>query len=533
MPSIYATALTFDLPDGARLLDGIDLALGPGRHGLLGHNGAGKSTLLKLLAGQLRPTGGSVTVHGTVGYLPQAVAADPTQPVAGWLGIEPQLAALAAIEQGSVDPADFETVGSDGWDVAQRARATLDRLGLQTIELDRPAGSLSGGEAVLLALSARLLARPSVLLLDEPTNNLDTQARARLYEAVDQFAGLLVVVSHDRALLDRLDQIGELSQGHLCWYGGGFAAYREAKAAEQAAAQQAVTTAGAQVRRQRRDLAQAETKQARRDRSGRALAGRGAAGSMPKGASNWHQNRAELTAGRSRGLHQARLEAAKEELARAQAALPEHTKLAIDLPGTAVPAGRTVLELTGVRPAHTDLNLDLIIRGPERLAITGPNGIGKTSLLRVIVGQTEPTAGQAALRVPARLAPQSLDLLDDTLSVLDNVLAAAPRAAPAQVRSQVAKLGFRGRAAEQLAGTLSGGERWRANLAMLLLACPAPQLLLLDEPTNNLDLEAVDLLVQALAAFRGALLVVSHDEPFLAELDLTGRLDLARHQEPA
>jgi ATPase subunit of ABC transporter with duplicated ATPase domains len=173
----------------------------------------------------------------------------------------------------------------------------------------------------------------------------------------------------------------------------------------------------------------------------------------------------------------------------------------IDLPATAVPTGRTVLDSAG-----------LVVRGPERIALRGRNGAGKTTLLRRLAAQAQ---------VPVRHLPQRLDLLDPATSVLDNVRAVAPAATPHQVRAQLARFLLRGDRVEQQVATLSGGERFRATLACLLLAEPPPQLLLVDEPTNNLDLDSVAQLVVALRAYRGALVVASHDETFLAELALT------------
>src|SRR6185436_2945957 len=160
------------------------------------------------------------------------------------------------------------------------------------------------------------------------------------------------------------------------------------------------------------------------------------------------------------------------------------------------------------------------VRGPERIAVTGDNGSGKTTLLATVLG----TPG--AVAVPAGYLPQRLDVLDETLSVFDNVVRFAPGAAPNRVRAGLARFLFRGGRAEQVAGTLSGGERFRATLAALLLADPAPQLLLLDEPTNNLDLASYDALVSALASYRGALLVVIHDQRFLADVGVDRTLEL-------
>jgi len=517
-PSIVCTDLSYALPDGATVLDGLDLAIGPGRTGLIGVNGAGKSTLLKLIAGELRPTRGSVSVTGEVGYLPQNLPLDTGLRVEEMLGVAEVRRALRAIEEGDAGEEHFAAIGDD-WDVEERARELLDRLGLGHVELDRAVGDLSGGETVLVALSALLLRRLDVLLLDEPTNNLDLDARRRLYQAVSAWTGVLVVVSHDRALLDRVDQIAELSDGTVRWYGGNLTAYEEAVAREQEAAERAVRTAEADVRRQRRELIEAQTKLDRRAR-----AGRKAASGLPKIVMHARRRAAQVTAGKVREVHADRLAAARSRLAEAIEAVRDDDEIRIDLPETAVPAGRTVLRAAGVTNG-----IDLVIRGPERVALLGPNGAGKTTLLRRIAGELVPETGTVTVGVAAvRYLPQRLDVLDDTASVLENARRLAPAGSLNEVRSRLARFLFRGARADQLVGTLSGGERFRAALAALLCAQPAPQLLLLDEPTNNLDMASVRQLEQALAGYRGALIVASHDLPFLSAIGITRWLRVDR-----
>ncbi len=518
--SLTAAHLTFIWPDGTPVIADLDLALGPGRHGLIGRNGSGKSTLLRLLAGDLRPASGHVQADGELAYLPQDPAADPAQSVAALLGVESTLHAIAAIEAGSVDPAHFDAVGDD-WDIAERLEATLGRVGLDHLGLDRTVGSLSGGEMVLLSLTALLLRRPSILLLDEPTSNLDRRARGRLYDVVDGFAGTLVLVSHDRELLERVDDIGELRDGELRWFGGGYSDYEAAIETEQEAAARAVAAASSDVRRQQRELVEQQTKQARRDRHGRQHNR-----DLPPIVANEYKRRAEVTAGRLRGMHEDRLTEARSTLDDAEGRLRKDREIRVDLPETRVPSRRRVLVAEELRAAHGDAELDLDLRGPERVALTGPNGIGKTSLLRVLIGIDEAVHGSAEIFVPARYLPQNLRLLDPALSVVDNVRRFAPDADQTTIRSQLARFLFRGRAADHLADSLSGGERWRATLACLLLAEPAPQLLILDEPTNNLDLASARHLVEALESYEGALLVVSHDERFLDDLALDRRVDL-------
>ena len=558
--AIVCSDLSFSWPDGAPVLSGLTASFNPGRTGLIGVNGSGKSTLLKLIAGELAPASGTIKTRGEVGYLPQAITLGTRRTVSDLLGITAARAALHAIEAGETSEDLYAIVGDD-WDVEERARAWLDRLGLTHLGLDDRVERLSGGETILVALAALFLRRPGILLLDEPTNNLDLDARKRLYDAVASWTGVIVIVSHDRELLGLVDQVADLSGGQIRTYGGNLDAYEALLAAEQAAAERAVTTAAAEVRRERRDLVEAQVKQARRDRMGRQLA---ASGSIPRIVAHARKRAAQETAGRSRELHSERLQAARDRLDEAEQAVRDDAEIRVDLPGTAVPAGRTVLTVTGLDGAHwhpaaaladaapatvpdpgapqadpgapqadpdappVKTLAELIVRGPERIALTGPNGSGKTTLLRAIAGLAARPGVTVRLGAVVGYLPQRLDILDDALSVVDNVRAAAPAASVNEVRASLARFLFRGPRAERLAGMLSGGERFRAVLAALLLAQPAPQLLLLDEPTNNLDMASVRQLSQALEGYRGAILVASHDAPFLRSAGITRWLRLDR-----
>jgi ATPase subunit of ABC transporter with duplicated ATPase domains len=397
----------------------------------------------------------------------------------------------------------------------------------------------------------------------------------------------MLIVSHDQELLGLVDQIADLRGDHygqsLRLYGGNLACYQAMLEAEQTAARRAVSAAAADVRREHRDLVRGQTRQARRDRQGRQLS---ASGSLPHAAAGARQRSAQETAGRSRDVQLARIADAQARLAEAEEAVRDDDAIAISLPGTAVPVGRTVLRVRGLdRPwmpwrtpaadesdradaadrvdaadwadaadgadaADAEAIAELVIRGPERIALTGLNGAGKSTLLRLIVGELgvpEPRKPVSENEGPGQevteyrepglfvrrigavgYLPQRLDVLDDTLTVAENVRAVAPAASVNEVRAGLARFLFRGARADAAAGTLSGGERFRAVLAALLMADPPPQFLLLDEPTNSLDLASVRQLSQALSCYQGALLVASHDAPFLASIGITRWLRLSR-----
>ncbi|MFG1705074.1 ribosomal protection-like ABC-F family protein [Nonomuraea sp. M3C6] len=527
---IICSNLSFSWPDDTSVFQDLSFTVGGGRTGLVAPNGAGKSTLLKLIAGEYRPGGGAVSVQGVLGYLPQTLPLVGDLTVAEVLGIAPVIRALDAIESGDASEEHFTTIGND-WDIEERTRAQLDRLGLAEVGFARRLHTLSGGQVVSLGLAAQLLKRPDVLLLDEPTNNLDLAARRKLYDVLADWNGCLLLVSHDRALLDRMDRIAELDQGEVRFHGGNFTAYEEAVRAEREVAEKNIRSAEQELKREKRELQQARERAERRaSNAARNLKNAGLprifAGNMKRGA--------QESAGKASQTHGARVSDAKARLDEAGRALRDDQKIVLELPGTNVPAGRTVflgerLQVRhGERALFAGAGVDLTIRGPERIALTGPNGVGKSSLLRLINGELEPEGGLIK-RADGRVAylSQRLDLLDLDRTVAENLAAFAPAMPEAQRMNLLARFLFRGSRTQLPVGVLSGGERLRATLACVLCAEPAPQLLLLDEPTNNLDLVSIGQLESALSAYEGAFVVVSHDERFLAEIKVDRWLALS------
>ncbi|MCL2787580.1 MAG: ATP-binding cassette domain-containing protein [Micrococcales bacterium] len=524
--SVVFSHLTLCWPDGGAVLDDVCGAFGPGRTGLVGANGCGKSTLLRLIAGQLQPTEGHVSV-GEVAYLPQTIAQLPEATVADLLGVRAQLDAWRAIEAGSTDPDHFEALG-DGWDIEARVDQALRTVrgtgeDLTAIDADRLVGTLSGGEVMTLAVAGVRLRAAPITLLDEPTNNLDEVLRDAVLDMVRTWPGTLIVASHDAGLLELMDRTAEIYDHHVTVVDSPYSSWLESREAEQAAIAQAVKAARQEVRvaqRQRVATVERTTRSLARGRQ-KAL-GEG----LGKSARYRQQGSAERSAGRTRGVAADRLAAAKTALTEVAEKVRPDEHISIDLPDPGVSASRMSMTVTWGEGSF-------IVRGPERIALTGRSGAGKTTLIEAMLGlraegsgETAPPTGRLATTRVGYL-PQRFDILDEQASALDNVLAAAPTATSAAVRSRLARLLLRGDAVFRPVADLSGGERFRVALARILFAEPPPQLLILDEPTNNLDRTSVDQLVEALRGYRGAILVVSHDAEFRRRLGVTATLELA------
>ncbi|KAM9864975.1 putative ABC transporter ATP-binding protein YheS [Leucobacter aridicollis] len=504
--------VTLEWPDGSVALDRVSGSFLPGRTGLVGKNGAGKSTLLRLIAGELAPTSGHIDTAGDVGYLAQTLTLAGDATIADLLGIHGILDAIRAVESGDVAEAHFDTIGDD-WDIESRADEALGRIGFAASDLDRRVSEVSGGEAMLIAITGLRIRRTAITLLDEPTNNLDRPTRARLAELIDEWPGTLVVVSHDLELLERMEHTTELHAGTLTTFGGPYSEWQAHLEQEQAAALQAARSAQQTLKSEKRQRVEAETKLARRERTAKKTQ---KDGGIPKIIQGRRASSAQEAAGSLRNTLDDKVRAAQSALDAADARVREDEHIHLTLPDPGVPRGRRIAEFE-------DGGRSVVVQGPERVAIVGANGSGKSTLIAQLLGQREGDPDRPAARLVTDTVgylPQRLDGLVDDESAIQNVQRVAPGTEQGAIRNQLARLLLRGDAVDRPVRTLSGGERFRVSLATLLLADPPAQLLVLDEPTNNLDIASVQQLAEALDAYRGALLVVSHDFGFLKRIGI-------------
>jgi ATPase subunit of ABC transporter with duplicated ATPase domains len=519
MPSVAISNLFYTGPDGHTLFSDLNLAFGPGRTGLVGRNGVGKTTLFRLIAGQLAPGSGTITVAGRMGVLRQEVAPRAGETIADLFGVRAGLALLARAVAGE---ASADELAEADWTLEARLAEALEKLALD-VEPGTPLAELSGGQRTRAALAALVFDAPDLILLDEPTNNLDAEGRQAVAEMLASWRGAAIVVSHDRVLLEEMDAIVELTSLGATSYGGGWSQYRERKALELASAQHDLDVAERQVRDAARAVQDARERQDRRDAGGRRKAARG---DMPRIVIGGLKRQAEATAGEFDRLAEKEADAAQAQAEAARARIEVLTPFSVKLRPSGLPAGKVVLraqELTGGYYADTPIirafSMEMI--GPERVAIRGPNGAGKTTLLKLLTGGLVPLSGSVQVGGPLAMLDQQVALLDRGETLVENFRRLNPGSTINDCRAVLAAFKFRNDAALQVAGTLSGGEMLRAGLACAVGGVTPPMLLVLDEPTNHLDVEAVEVVEAGLRAYDGALLVISHDRRFLENIGVT------------
>jgi ATPase subunit of ABC transporter with duplicated ATPase domains len=510
------------LPDGRILFHELHESIGAGIVALIGPNGSGKSSLGRVIAGLAGPSQGRIERMVPVHHVEQQTGPVQATSLAALAGLDAPLSALRRLALGEAQDEDFDLIG-ERWDLEARWQGMLAQAGLD--ESMTPA-SLSGGQRTLLALIGAFCSEAGLLVLDEPSNHLDRERRRFLIEQMQAWRGAgrgLLLISHDRELLEHADRTLEVHAGGLRRYGGGWSLVEEQRGAELAALETRLDRARVE-RRNAQGAMQAEAERAAR-RSARGARAK-AAGGQPKIVLNALPQRAQQTDGARAERHGQRRQELQQDVLDAFDALDGALeKPSFPLLDIAIPDGQAALVLEElVAPWGPRQPLDWGANGAARIAIRGPNGCGKSTLLRTIAGEIAPLSGRCRT-LPSVLLDQHLAMLDPASSLLDQLRAVATQHAEGRLRQYLALAALKPDRVLRPSGSLSGGERMRGALLCAVLREPAPRLLLLDEPTNHLDLQGVEALEAMLASWLGALVVVSHDERFLEGLELTHRLD--------
>ncbi|WP_236201762.1 ABC-F family ATP-binding cassette domain-containing protein [Pseudomonas pseudonitroreducens] len=520
--SLTLHGVTFQLPTGEPLFHDLDETFDGRRTALVGRNGVGKSVLARIMAGELAASAGRCLLSGPVHYLPQRLEPQGFGCVAELAGVQPLLDSLARVEAGGVAQADFERL--DGhWDIRARLEAELSAAGLAHLLPDTPASRLSGGECTRVALLGAWLSGADWLILDEPSNHLDRTGRDALCDQLQRWRGGLILISHDRLLLDDMQRIVELSSAGLRSYSGGYAFYREVRQQEQDNAQRELQRRKLERDRQQHAMQEQRERQEHRQAKGRKEAKEA---NQAKILVDRQKERSQGSIARLATQHDERRQRLTREVSEAFEQLREDRAVVLNAPDCELPESRGVMLLESLRlPYGNAAPLDLQLNGPRRVAVTGRNGSGKSTLLKVMAGVLSPAAGFCEVRVRSAYLDQHLTALAPERSVFEQLQERNRVADPALLRTRLAQLGLPAARVELPSALLSGGERLKAALACELYAEHPAQLLLLDEPDNHLDLPSREALENLLRQYRGALLVVSHDAAFLDRLELDARLE--------
>lgn len=388
---------------------------------------------------------------------------------------------------------------------------------IENLNLETPLPALSGGEWTRARIAHALAAPQGLLILDEPTNNLDLAAREIIHAFVKSYSGALLVISHDRTLLEHVDHILELSSLGISHYGGNYSFYCHQRDHERAVLEDKIENLKREKKKTEREFRDKMQNQEKRMREGQKLAD---SGSLPRLIAGGRKRQAQVTQGKIQRNEEARINKASDELKVMIAQRKQEIDFGIEFSKTYVPNGKLIFNLENVNVQYPQMAtplwqkpISLSMYGPERLALLGPNGCGKSTLLQMILSQVTQSG------FPTAFLDQRYHLLDPSLSVLENAQIDS-QIDLVELRNRLARFQFLADHVHAKVETLSGGEKLKAALAKILLSSPLPQLLILDEPTNHLDLVSLGLLEQALREYRGALLVVSHDPIFLGKIGI-------------
>lgn len=521
--SIIIKDLSYTHTDKEVLFSNLNLIINSGeKTALTGNNGCGKSTLMRILAGEASPGTGSVHCSGHLYYVPQHFGQYDDRTVAQVLGIDRKLTALHAILNGDAAEEHFARLDDD-WNIEERTQAVLHAWHLDGISLLRPLEGLSGGEKTRLFLAGMELKEPDTLLLDEPTNHLDTAGRKRLYDFVHRTSATVLVISHDRTLLNLLPAICELSRNGLACYGGNYDFYKEQKEVHRNALQQQLEEKEKALRLARKTAREMEERKARQNTRGeKASIKKG----IPRILLGGLKNHAENSSSKLSNVHAEKTDKIQQEITNLKGSLPQTNKLKTDFNASALHIGKILVTAQNINFHYPDSNTNLWkvplsfqLRSGNRFCIKGDNGSGKTTLLKLITGELAPTGGTI------ERADFTYIYLDQEYSLIQNEYTVSEQAEAFNLRhlpehetkTILNRYLFPQDVWNKPCSKLSGGEKMRLAFCCLMIADNTPDLFILDEPTNNLDIESIEIITATIRNYQGTVLAVSHDRDFLKE----------------
>lgn len=527
---IHVQSLTYMHPDKEVLFQDVSFVINKGEKiALIGNNGSGKSTLMRLIAGQQSPSKGQIICREALYYVPQHFGQFDGQTVAQALRIEPKMQALHAILQGDVTADNFTTLADD-WEIEERTAAALSAWGLHGLPLSHPMHLLSGGEKTRVFLAGIEIYSPSFILMDEPTNHLDDKGREQLYRLVGSTAAALLIVSHDRQLLNLLSATYELSATGVTYYPGNYDFYKEQKGLAVGALQARLEEKEKELQKARKQAREVAERQQKHNTRGEKLSTQKRVSRM---AMNTLRDRAEKTTTRLSGVHEEKMQSLTETARSLRASLPDMKAMKVDFNSSSLHVGKILLMAKEMNYAYQDRPLwntpmNFVIKSGERIHLKGGNGSGKTTLLKLITGALEPTEG-TLIRVEGLsfvYLDQEYSLVRDHLTVLEQLSSFNRRLYDHELKTILNRFLFPAPVWDKKCACLSGGEKMRLSLCCLMVNAHTPDIFILDEPTNHIDIRSMEILTATLKDYRGVLLLVSHDSRFAEQVSVDREINL-------